>query len=170
MGSIKTSTGLASGIDTASLIQALLVNNQNAVSKLNDRLTAIKATQTGLTQIQAGLLSIATPAQQLSTKSTFQAIAVGNSDPSQLAVTTTSTAATGTYDFQTVQLAANHRSISRGFANADSQQLGLSGELVIGTGGSLSRPVSLDLLNSGAESVADRFASPTAAAPRRPST
>ncbi len=149
MGSIKTSTGLSSGIDTAALIKAILVNNSNAVSKLQSRLQTVQAAQTGLTQIQAGLLSITVSGQQLGNASTFQALQVDNSDPAQLAVSTNSAAAAGTQTFQAVQLATNHRSISRGIADAGTA-LGLTGDLVIGTGGRLSRPASLDLLNGGA--------------------
>ena len=92
MGSIKTSTGLASGIDTAALVKAILTNNQSAVDKLTTRQKAIQSSQAGLTQLQAGLLSIATSAQTLATKSTFQTLQVQNSDPAQLTVETTSAA------------------------------------------------------------------------------
>lgn len=149
MGSIKTSTGLASGIDTASLIQALLANNQAAVTQIQTRQKAIQASQTGLQQVQAGLLALATSSQTLTNQSTFKTLAVQNSDPSQLSVSTTSIAAAGTQQFQTVRLATTDQSLSRGFADS-TQQLGLTGQIVIGNGGSLDRPTPLDLLNDGA--------------------
>lgn len=149
MGTIKTSTGLASGIDTSALIKALLTSNQAAVTKIQDRQKTIQASQAGLTQIQAGLLSITTSAQTLSAKSTFQSLKIQNSDPAQLAVTTNSTAAASVQQFQTVRLASTDQSLSRGFADAD-QKLGLSGQMVINQGGHLNRPTSLDLLNDGA--------------------
>lgn len=149
MGSIKTSTGLASGIDTAALIKALLVNNQAAVTKIQNRQQAIQASQTGLSAVQAGLLSLSTSAQVLSNQSTFKTLAVQNSAPSQLSVSTTSIAAAGTQQFQTVRLATTDQSLSRGFADS-TQQLGLTGQIVIGNGGSLVRPTPLDLLNDGA--------------------
>ncbi|MFO0919747.1 MAG: flagellar filament capping protein FliD [Planctomycetaceae bacterium] len=148
MGTVKTSTGLASGIDTSALIQAILTYNQAAVSNLQTRLKGVQATQTGLTQVQAGLLPITSAAQQLSTKSTFQALQVQNSDPSQLSVTTNGNAVAGTQVFQAVRLATTDQSLSRGFSDA-TDPLGLTGQLVIGTGGSLQRPTSLDLLNDG---------------------
>ncbi len=149
MGSIKTSTGLASGIDTAALIKAILTNHQSAVSRIQDRQKSIQASQTGLTQIQAGLLSLTSSAQRLSTASTFQSLQVQNSDPAQLSVSVGSTAAAGTQEFQSVRLASTDQSLSKGFADS-SQALGLSGQIVISTGGNLSRPTSLDLLNNGA--------------------
>ncbi len=148
MGTVKTSTGLASGIDTSALIKAILTFNQAAVSKLQTRLKAVQATQTGLTQVQAGLLPITSAAQQLSTQSTFQALQIQNSSPSQLSVTTTSSAAAGTQVFQAVRLATTDQSLSRGYSDA-TNPLGLSGQLVIGTGGSLQASTSLDLLNNG---------------------
>src|SRR5262249_16254245 len=138
MGTIKTSTGLASGIDTSALIQAILTYNQAAVSKLQARLKTVQTAQTGLSQVQAGLLSITGAAQQLSTQSTFQALQIQNSDPSQLSVTTDSTAAAGTQAFQAVRLATTDQSLTRGYSDSGSA-LGLSGQLVISTGGSLDR-------------------------------
>lgn len=149
MGSIKTSTGLASGIDTAALIKALLTANQSAVTKIQNRQKTIQATQAGLSTIQAGLLSITTSAQTLSTKSTFQSLKIQNSDPAQLSVTTSSAATASVQQFQTVRLATTDQSLSRGFADAN-QKLGLTGEIVVNQGGHLNRPTSLDLLNNGA--------------------
>lgn len=149
MGSIKTSTGLASGIDTSALIKALLVNGQSVISRLQSRQQNVQSTQAGLSQIQAGLLSITSSAQLLTSRSTFQALQVQNSDPTQLTVSAGSAATAGTQQFQTVRLAATDNSVSRGFSSLD-QALGLSGRLTIATGGRLARPRALELLNAGA--------------------
>jgi len=148
MGSIRTSTGLASGIDTATLIKALLVNGQSAISRIQNRQTTLQTSLTGISQLQAGLLSVTNSAQLFTSRSTFQTLQLQNSDPTQLAVTAGSSAVAGTQQFQSVRLATSDVSVSRGFSSSD-QALGLSGRLTIATGGRLARPASLELLNLG---------------------
>lgn len=150
MSTIKSSTGLASGLDLGALVDALINAERAPARRLEARQKNIQATQTGLTQLQAQLLAISTPVQQLMSVPTFATLDVQNSDPTQLTVSTKASSLAGTYQFQTVRLAANHQSISRGFANLDTQQIGSAGDLVIATGGRLDPPTRLDVLNGGA--------------------
>jgi len=149
MSSIKTSTGLASGLDIGGIVDALVNAQRAPARRLETRLKNIQTVQAGLGQLQAQLLALTTSVQKLSDRNTFTSLQVANSDPTQLSVATRLNSITGSYQFQAVRLATAHRAVSRGFANADAQQVGSTGQLVIGRGGWLARPAKLELLNDG---------------------
>ncbi|MBI1346812.1 flagellar filament capping protein FliD [bacterium] len=152
MSGIKTSTGLISGIDTGALIDALINAERAPARRLESRLQNVQAVQTGIGALQAQLLSLSTVVSPLKDYRSFNKLTVSNTDTSQLTVSTRSTSLAGNYQFQAVRLASTHRAISRGFANADTQQIGTAGKLVISRENQLDRPVRLELLN-GAQGV-----------------
>jgi flagellar hook-associated protein 2 len=148
MTGIRSTTGLISGIDTAGLIDALMKADRAPAARLESRITGLQATQAGLGQLQAQLLSVASSITTLNDRNTFSSLAIQNSDPSQIAVSTKTTSLAGTYQFQAVQLATSHRVVSKGYSDPNSQ-LGMTGKITISRGANLSRPVKLDLLNEG---------------------
>ncbi len=148
MTGIRTTTGLASGLDIGALVDALIKVDRAPAARLETRITSLKATQAGLGQLQAQLLGISSSVLALNDRNTFSSLSVQNSDPAQLAVSTKATSAAGSYQLQTVQLATSHRVLSKGYSTP-SAALGLTGKITIQRGGNLSRPVKLDLLNSG---------------------
>jgi flagellar hook-associated protein 2 len=149
MSAIKTTTGLVSGLDIGGLVDALINVQRAPARRLENRLTNVQTVQAGLGQLQAQLLSLTSSVQKLTDRNTFTSLQVANSDPTQLSVTTRLNSITGSYQFQAVRLATAHRAVSKGFANADIQQIGSAGQLVFGHGGRLDRSVKLDLLNNG---------------------
>lgn len=149
MSSIRTTTGLVSGIDIGGLVDALINAERAPVRRLESRRQNLQTVQAGLGQLQAQLLSLSTAALRLSDRNTFSSLTVSNSDPQQLSVVTRLNSITGTHQFQALRLVSTHTALSRGMASA-SQPVGSSGTLVISSGGWLERPVTLDLLNGGA--------------------
>jgi flagellar hook-associated protein 2 len=149
MTGIRTSTGLISGIDIGGLVDALINAERAPIRRLESRLANLQTVRTGLGQLQAQLLALSTSVAKLADRNTFASLSVQNSSPQQLSVLARSTALPGTYQFQTVRLATSHQVLSRGFANADTQQIGAAGQLQIARGGELARPVTLDVLNDG---------------------
>jgi flagellar hook-associated protein 2 len=150
MSSIKSSTGLASGIDIGGLVDALIKAERASARRLESRLANVNAVRTGLTSVQAQLLSLTTSVDSLKDRATFNSSSVQNTDPQQLTAVSKIGALSGSYQFQAVRLASSQRTVSRGFANTDTQTVGTQGTLVIQQGGGLQRPASLDLLNGGA--------------------
>ncbi|MDX1969747.1 MAG: flagellar filament capping protein FliD [Planctomycetaceae bacterium] len=148
MSGIRSTTGLISGIDVGGLVDALINAERAPARRLETRLTNTKSQLAGLGQLQAQLLTLSTSVQTLSNRRTFTNLTVQNSGSDQLTVTAKSTSIAGNYQFQSVRLASTQRSLSRGFANTDSQQIGAAGELTLTREGVLSRPSKLELLNS----------------------
>ncbi|HUQ68485.1 MAG TPA: flagellar cap protein FliD N-terminal domain-containing protein, partial [Planctomycetaceae bacterium] len=149
MSQIKSSTGLASGLDIGSIVDALINADRASARRLEARKTNIQVQQSGLGALQAQLLSLSTSVLSLKDRNTFTSLAVQNSDTAQLKVTSKLTSLPGQYQFQSVRLASNQRSLSRGFANADSQQIGTAGKLVVSRSRPLNQPTKLELLNGG---------------------
>lgn len=152
MSGIKTTTGLISGIDIGGLVDSLINAERASARRLESRLANTQAVQTGIGTLQAQLLSLTTAVSPLTDRRTFTTLSIANTNPTQLTVSTRSTSLAGNYQFQAVRLASTHRSISRGFANADTQQIGTAGQVVISRENQISRPARLELLN-GAQGV-----------------
>jgi flagellar hook-associated protein 2 len=149
MSLLSTGIGLVSGLNYTALVSALTAPEQSQITTLQNQDTAIKAKATAVTGLSAQLLSLTTSATSLGTASNFNTMAVQNSDPSQLTATASAGAAAGTYQFQSLRLAAAQQSISRGFTNTTQQLVG-SGTITLSPGGQLATPTPLNLLNGGA--------------------
>ncbi len=147
MAGIQATTGLISGIDIGGLVDALVNAERAPARRLETRLKNTQAVMGGIGQLQAQLLSLSTTLTAVKSRQTFTGLSVQNAQPDQLSITSRSTSIAGNYQFQTVQTASTQRSLSRGFANPDTQQLGGSGQLVISRENSLTRSARLELLN-----------------------
>jgi flagellar hook-associated protein 2 len=150
MAGISSSVGLSSGIDYGKLTDAIIEAQRAPINRLNSRLKNIQSSQTGITTLQASLLSVSSSVSRLSDRTTFRGFTVQNSDTNQLTVTTRSTAIAGSFQFQAIRKAAADQSVSKGFVNADTQQIGQAGTITFASGGQLTKPTSLDVLNGGA--------------------
>ncbi len=149
MGAIQSGIGLVSGIDTSGLINALISIQRQQVARLESRIKGFQNTQAGVATLEANVLAIKTSVQALGLDSTFNSFTVKNTEATQLTATATAKADPGTYEFQVLRKAGTHSIQSRGYANANQQTLGSAGTLTIQTGGELSQPTLLDMLNGG---------------------
>ncbi|MCH8830057.1 MAG: hypothetical protein IID45_10825, partial [Planctomycetes bacterium] len=149
MGTIRSGTGIISGIDTAGLVNSLMLLARLPVVRLQNRVAQFQRTDTALKSLEANLLTLATSAQNMALEKNFSTFTHTNSDSGQLKVNTRSTVSPGAYQLQSVRLTATHQALSQGFVNADQQSIG-TGTLLISYGGQLSAPTTLDVLNSGA--------------------
>jgi len=149
MSLLSTGVGLVSGLNYSALVTALTAPEQSQITTLQSQDQAIKAKATAVTGLNADLLSLTTSATSLGTASNFNAMAVQNSDPTQLTATVSTGATPGTYQFQSLQLAAAQQTISQGFANTTQQLVG-AGTITISPGGQLATPTPLNVLNGGA--------------------
>lgn len=149
MSGLATSIGLISGIDIGNLVNQLIALQRLPAARMEQRVKALQATQTGWGTLEANLLTLSTSITALKTRSTFSAFKANNSDKAQLSVQTQSNAVPGTYQLQALRTAATHEAVSKGFANSDQQPVG-AGTLTLATGGWLERPTLLSALNGGA--------------------
>ncbi len=146
---LSSGVGLISGLNYTALITALTAPEQSQITTLQSQDQAVKTKQTAVTGLNAQLLSLTTSATNFGTASNFNAMTVQNTDPNQLTATVSSGATAGTYQFQSLQLAAAQQTVSTGFANTTTQLVG-AGTITISPGGQLATPTPLNLLNNGA--------------------
>ncbi len=98
--------GISSGIDTSSIINALLETERHPVTRLSDEKITVEAQRTQLEAIQSGLTQLALAAQELGSAELFHSSqAVTSSNASQLTATAASGAAVGGYEVEVTQLA-----------------------------------------------------------------
>ncbi|MBL4884760.1 MAG: flagellar filament capping protein FliD [Planctomycetaceae bacterium] len=148
MSNLTVTTGLVSGLDIAGLVEALSLNQQQAIKRLDARADEFEIKKTSLNALEAKLLSLASAVTTLGNDITFEQLSVTNSNESQLKVFIGNSAVEGTYVFQALQKSASQQSLSRGFADADQQTLG-TGTLTISQGGFLDDSTLLETLNDG---------------------
>jgi flagellar hook-associated protein 2 len=105
-GSTLQITGLASGLDTNSIIQALLSIEKQPITNLTSQQSGLTALNTHLTSIQSGLRTLALDAQALSDPGLFANTQTVSSSNSALVSATTATGAgSGGYQVGVTQLA-----------------------------------------------------------------
>ncbi len=148
MSNLSISTGLISGLDFDSLVKALALNQQRAIDKLDARSQEFEIKKTSIDVLEANLLALNSTVTALQGKVTFEQFSISNSADQQLRVSALKSAQPGNYVFQALQRASAHQSLSRGFANGDTQKVG-QGTLTIAQGGFLDQPTLLEGLNDG---------------------
>ena len=147
MSVVTSSIGLATGIDTGAIIDALIGAQRGTISKLSNRQAAFRAEAGGLDALSAFALSIGTAAERLGNDAAFEAHTVRASDPAALAVSADADAPPGSTVFTPLRRASAHAATTRGFASPDAA-VG-AGELVFSKHDGVRGETSLDLLNGG---------------------
>lgn len=118
-----TSTGLISGIDTASLIDQLIAVESRPLTLVQKRLAVLQSQKTAFLEINSKILALQSAATSLGDTSTYKTKAVTSSNESVLKATASNSAAVGTYTFTVDRLVSTHQLISTGFADADTTAL-----------------------------------------------
>jgi len=122
-GSVSTSgaspisvTGLASGLDTSSIIQALLAAERQPITHLTNEQEKLAGTQTELQTLKSSLLNLRFAAEEFALPSVFEGVqSVNSSEPARIGATITGGAGVGGYQLEVTQLA---NSAQRTFAFA----------------------------------------------------
>ena len=108
-GSALQVTGLASGLDTNVIVNALMASQQQQVTNLTNQQTGLTAMNTQLTSIQAALSKVATDAQALGNPSLFaNTQTINSTNPTLIGATATSNngAVVGGYQISVTALAS----------------------------------------------------------------
>ena len=149
MGTITSGIGLASGIDTATLIDQLLALESTGKTRLQQRVAILKSQQTALLDINARLLNFKTAAGAFRVNKIFQSTLARSGNEDVLTATANTAARPGSYSFIVRQLVSSSQLMSRGFADPDTSPLNME-QLTIELGnGRLQRDRSIDELNGG---------------------
>lgn len=153
-------TGLATGLDTASIVAQLVEIRRRPVYRLENRRTDFQNQLAALSILKTKLLALQDAAARLDTMNEFNALGATSSHENILTATAGPSAATGSYEIIVESLATARKDVSQGYASMDD----LVGEGTIWfTVGGVTTPLSVpagttlaefkDLINSNVEGV-----------------
>lgn len=149
MGGITSGIGLASGLDTATLIQQLLSLEARPKLLAQQRLSNIKVQQTAYLDINSRLQNLRSMVSSLRTQPVFDAKSATSSDESILTATASAGAAAGSYTFLVDRLVSTEQWLTRGFSSADDVPVGADAFTFEGAEARLDRDTALADLNGG---------------------
>ncbi len=148
MGSISSSVGLISGIDSGAIIEQLLSISARPRLLAQQRVIQLQAQQSAFLDLNSRLSSLRSASQSLRTTDIFQAVAPTSSDESILTATAEPGASQGDFSFIVDRLVSTQQLLSRGFVDRDSSPVGASEFIFEGTEGRLDRDAELATLNN----------------------
>ena len=123
-------TGLASGIDTQSIINQLMQIEAIPLQRMQQDQAVLGNKQALYAQLKSILVSFTSSASALNTAASFNPIKVDSSDSDVATATATSSATAGVYDLAVSQLATTHKVASVAQSSATTS-LGYTGSFVV---------------------------------------
>jgi flagellar hook-associated protein 2 len=149
MGSFSTGIGLISGLDTASLINQILLGESRGRVRLQNEIATLQARQSSMLEVNARLLGLQSSVDTLLSASGFGAMQATSSDTGILSVLASGNASPGAWSFLVSSLATRHQVLGAGHASTETE-LGLESMTIELGGGDLVRDTELAILNGGA--------------------
>ena len=119
-----TSTGLISGIDTASLVDQLIAVESKPLTLVQNRVAVLQSQKAAFLEINSKILALQSAATKIGDNQTYKTKAVTSSNESVLTASASNSAAVGSYTFTVDRLVSTHQLISGGFADPDTTPLG----------------------------------------------
>lgn len=155
MSSTYAVTGLASGLDTASIVQSLVdLKTQQLITPLENRIYEIEDDQAALDTIKTTLSSMMSAARSLNNISDFNGRLANSSDTTALTISTVSaTALQGTYSININQLAQADRNYFNGVADSTAATFGTGTFTITSSGQTIE--VTIDSTNNTLEGIRD---------------
>jgi len=147
--SVVSFGGLASGLDTASIVQKLLAIRHQPIDRMQSRIAGLNTRKAAIEGIESRVKDLLAAAQALDTPDEFNSLAATSSDESLLTASTGTSATGGSYDVVIQSLAAAQKERSQGFDTV-SDSVG-TGTFSITVGGTTTDITMVD----GSSSLAD---------------
>lgn len=149
MGTITSGTGLISGLDTASIIDALMTIEAKPRNLLTAQVTKIDQVKAAWSTLSANLLALKNAAATFDETSSFETVRATSSNSNVLSVSAQSGALPATYQITPVRMTSNHQVVSAGLPDSDTTPVG-AGTISIDLGhGQLNPTTELASLNGG---------------------
>jgi flagellar hook-associated protein 2 len=126
--------GFATGLDTQSIINALIGVRRQRATRLEAQRTKIQKQQTAFGQLRTKLTALRTKADAINSVAKLGASTVATTDDTLVTATASGGAATGTYTVDVTQLAKTQTSGSTGYADKDATVVG-DGKITFVSGG-----------------------------------
>ena len=149
MASITSSTGLATGIDSKSIIDQLMALESRSKTTLQNRVTTTNTQKQAYDTILKGVGEIRSTALKLQLPSTFRSSSATSSNENVLSATTTNGATVGSFNFRVARLVTAQQSVSSGFADFNTQKVGAGTVTVEMGGGEVNTQTMMADLNGG---------------------
>src|SRR6185312_9218314 len=149
MGTITSSIGLISGINTGQIIDELMSIESQPNQLIQTKIDSTAAQKKAYTDLETQLQGIQTVGMALQRPTTFLQSTTTSSDPTVLTATAGPGAPQGSYQFQVAQLVTAQQTISNGYASASAPLQAGTLTFELG-GGSLNPQTNLSSLNGGA--------------------
>lgn len=149
MGTIQSSVGLISGINSADIIDQLLSIESRPRALAQRRLVQIQGQQAAILDLNTTVLRLATAARSFNADRLFRGATATSTNDATLTASAGAGAAIGSYDFVVDRLVSTDSSISRGFADRNTTGLGLDQLAFEIGGGRLDSDTLLENLNGG---------------------
>lgn len=142
--------GLATGIDTESIIQKLTELQTRPMQRLMARKAQLQNRMSAFDQFRGLLNSLASAAGALSVNSAFNSVRGSSSDTNVATITSSTEALPGTYELRVSKLAQAHKIVSGAHTSATAE-LGVEGQFMVN--GKMITLQSSDTLNSVAQKI-----------------
>ena len=149
MGGITSGIGLASGLDSASIIEQLLSLEARPRLLAQQRLGTIQVQQSAYLDINSRLQNLRGLLSSLRTQPVFDAKSATSSNADVLTASVSASAAAGSYTFLVDRLVSSEQWLTRGFSSADDVPVGAEAFTFEGAEARLDRETDLADLNSG---------------------
>jgi flagellar hook-associated protein 2 len=149
MGTITSSIGLVSGINTGQIIDELMSLESQPVQLIQTRINSANNQMQAYNDLETQLSSLHSLGLSLELPSNFHNSTATSTDPGVLTATAGVGATQGSYQFQVNQLVSSQQSVSNGYTSVDAPLQAGTLTLDLG-GGSLSAQTNLADLNGGA--------------------
>ncbi|OYT70162.1 MAG: hypothetical protein CFK49_07750 [Armatimonadetes bacterium JP3_11] len=142
--------GLATGIDTESIIQKLTELQSRPIQRLMVRKSQLQNRMSAFDQFRGLVNSLASAAGALSVNSAFNSVRGSSSDTNVATITSSTEALPGTYELRVSKLAQAHKIVSGAHTSATAE-LGAEGQFMVN--GKIITLQSSDTLNSVAQKI-----------------
>lgn len=149
MGTITSSIGLVSGINTGQIIDELMKLESQPVQLIQTRISSVNTQMQAYADMGTELSSLHTLGLSLERPSNFHNSTATSSNPDVLNATTTVGATQGSYQFRVARVVSAQQSVSNGFTSADAPLQAGTMTFDLG-GGNLNAQTNLADLNGGA--------------------
>lgn len=122
--------GLASGLDTESIISRLQALETSSISRLQNQQAVLRQKADLYASFKSQITNVASAANALNALDAFQAVSINVSDPNVISAMTTTGTQAGNYDFEVSKLAQAQK-VSTNAQSSTSAALGQAGEFVV---------------------------------------
>lgn len=144
MSSSIAFSGLASGLDTGAIIDALVASARQPINRLQTKRSNYDSKLSLLSDLSSKLSKLQTAAKKVDTSSEFLSYTAESTASAKIAATASGSAGPGTYEIIVDNLVQNERTYSDPFAADDQTGLVGSGTLTIQVGTSTALDIAID--------------------------